>query len=126
MIILFLIIFCLFVVAHAWEHANDKSVEHIKATFTRICVGSYPVMANFILTQDWISTVLVAAMVMTLFWDIFDIMRNVFAGEHPFYIGGSASIDKWGRKHELPYYFLKLFLLVASIGSYFQYQYSFA
>lgn len=125
MTILFIIIFILFTVAHAWEHANDKSVEHIKATFTRITVGSYPVLMNLYETKDWVLTLIVAVVVMSIFWNLFDICRNKFTGQKALYIGGTSSIDKWGREHSLPYYFLKFFFLVGSIGSYFQYMYSY-
>lgn len=123
--IITVLLFSLWCIFHAREHAYYVILDHSPSVMAR---GAIILLITilYIVTQQHnplVNPFIIVMMLWVLcsvFWVVFDIARNKFNGDHWSYIGGTAEIDQWGRKYQLPYYSLKFFMLVGSIGMYIQ------
>lgn len=119
------LLFALWAVFHGREHAYYVILDHSPSVMARTAIIVL-ISILYIATQldnPLINPFVVPAIwwvLASVFWVVFDIARNKFNGDHWAYIGGTSEIDQWGRKYQLPYYFLKFFSLVGSIGVYIQ------
>ena len=129
-----LILWTLFCITHAREHTHYVIHDHSPAVLNRLAIGFMttalfiPTQVNNPLLTPWI-ILIVPMLLASVFWLVFDVAHNVFSGEAVFYIGNTAQIDRWGRKHSMVYWCLKMFTVLSSIVIYlqcFRYGFSYA
>lgn len=113
----FLLLYILYCIAEGYEHARYPLIYHYRAALRRIATGliyGYLICGIGAPIALYIS---VGLMLMLVFWNAFDIARNLADGEAILYIGETSSIDKLMRESPVSTWIARFFFMTLSIAA---------
>lgn len=98
-------------VVESYFDANKKSVNHTISAISRV-VGAGAI--SIATLEGWYSQLAYAAVLLAVYWIIFDPMYNIFRGVDLDYIGSTSWLDKNAKrifKNGNSYMFFKIWLI---------------
>lgn len=119
-----MILWIIFSITEAYEDASYKPFKnHYPTTWPRIITI---IMVTWLYCGDrWTIDYLSFAFILaTVFWFVFELFTNIFRGNYLGYIGTTARMDQLLKRHELPIFFLRIFLIALSFCIYYYEQLS--
>jgi hypothetical protein len=81
---------------HGASIKEEKQFHFASGLIKFIWIFRYAFIAG---TSFWLSGLLVFVLLGANLWLVFDIALNKFTGKVTFYVGNTAKLDKWQRKH---------------------------
>jgi len=95
----------------AYFDSKKKNPEHKFSAAIRL-IGSY--LVSFLLIEQVFYQIVFTAILLNIYWIVFDPMYNVFKGYNWQYIGSTAKLDKLAKKwfkNGSSYLYMKIWLL---------------
>ena len=122
MLFVTIFLWVLYSISEAYEDSQYTVILNHKPTvYPRILHG---MMAMWLWCSWHVSSLVDCAvfslLLITIFWFVFELSGNLFRGNYFYYIGTTASSDKWFKKYELPIFWLRIWLMGLAFALYYR------
>jgi hypothetical protein len=123
--IILVFLWILFSVAEAYEDSNYVFIDHHPTVYPRIATGLlvfvtwFMPMVEHVGMPGWLTIGGFILILASVFWFVFEISRNLFAGQYFYYLGTTAKIDKWFKKYEYPVFWFRVWLIALAFCLYY-------
>ena len=124
--ILFTLLWILYSISEAYEDSEYSVIYNHKPTvYPRLITGAICMYTWQGLTEyGWLSIKMLSfpLLLASVFWFVFELSRNLFKGNYFYYVGSTATSDRWLKRYELPIFFVRMWLVALAYCLYYYFE----